>query len=198
MDQGELFMTSDTSILHISIFSTVLLISACQSSSPSRPTPQVQPEVLYSYPHRLVVNKYDVIDGDTLNIYDENNQKTRVRLTGIDAPESNQSKGIDSLNQLKNCLNPDHIQINWATKDRYDRLLAKVISDGKDCNLKQIEAGMAWHYKYFEKDQPELDRAEYGQAEINAKKNAVGLWSESCPTPPWDWRKNKTSVCTDQ
>ena len=38
-------------------------------------------------------------------------------------------------------------------RDRYGRIIGKLIKDGQDINLLQIKDGFAWHYKYYEKDQ---------------------------------------------
>ena len=40
----------------------------------------------------------------------------------------------------------------------YQRILGKVLLDGEDMNLEQIEAGLAWHYKYYQREQRAADR----------------------------------------
>lgn len=52
-------------------------------------------------------------------------------------------------------------------------------------NKELIRLGMAWHYKYFNKD-PELDRLEK-----EARSAKRGLWSQANPTPPWDFRRKE-------
>ncbi len=59
-------------------------------------------------------------------------------------------------------------QPNQATRDRYGRIIGKLIKDGQDINLLQTKHGYARHYKYYQKDQSELDRILYGSAEIEA------------------------------
>jgi endonuclease YncB( thermonuclease family) len=44
---------------------------------------------------------------------------------------------------------------------------------------------MAWHYKQYNKDQ------ELAILEIKARETKIGLWSQSNPTPPWDFRHKK-------
>ena len=75
--------------------------------------------------------------------------------------------------------------------DRYKRVLAKIILDGKDVNLSQVLSGYAWHFKRYQKQQTPKDRELYSQAEIDAKKNKLGLWGEKNPIAPWKWRKIK-------
>jgi endonuclease YncB( thermonuclease family) len=75
--------------------------------------------------------------------------------------------------------------------DRYKRVLAKIILDGRDVNLSQVLSGYAWHFKRYQKQQTLKDRELYSQAEIDAKKNELGLWGEKKPIAPWKWRKMK-------
>ncbi len=43
-------------------------------------------------------------------------------------------------------------------------------------NLEQLKAGLAWHYKQYEKTQPPAERRRYAEAEDLARLNGVGLW----------------------
>ena len=40
--------------------------------------------------------------------------------------------------------------VEYTKRDRYKRIVGKVLVSGEDVNLGQIEAGMAWHYKKYE------------------------------------------------
>jgi endonuclease YncB( thermonuclease family) len=60
--------------------------------------------------------------------------------------------------------------------------------NGEDANLEQIEAGMAWHYKKYQREQSPSDRIEYSDAELEARRHKVGLWSDPNAIPPWDYR----------
>ena len=60
--------------------------------------------------------------------------------------------------------------------------------------LRQVEAGYAWWYEYYKRDQSEADQRAYAAAEQQARGSRVGLWSESAPINPYDWRQGKRSV----
>ncbi len=77
--------------------------------------------------------------------------------------------------------------MEWDKKDRYGRYVGKVLVDGKDANLEQIRAGMAWHFKRYEIEQPPEDRRAYAEAEKRARAQRVGLWQEEA-LAPWVWR----------
>jgi endonuclease YncB( thermonuclease family) len=57
--------------------------------------------------------------------------------------------------------------------------------------LEQVKAGMAWHFKKYQRDQESADRALYAQAEISARDGKLGLWRDKDPQAPWDWRAEK-------
>lgn len=75
--------------------------------------------------------------------------------------------------------------------DRYVRRVAKVIRNGRDINLAQVEAGMAWHYKKYEREQSAEDRAVYAASEREAREARRKLWQESLPVAPWEWRADR-------
>jgi len=139
-----------------------------------------------------------VVDGDTVHVEDEAGKKFKVRLTGIDAPEKNQPYGLASTYHLRELLLKKIVLLKSQPKkgkpysvDRYKRVLAKIVLDGRDINLSQILSGYAWHFKRYQKQQSPKDRESYSQAELHAKKNNLGLWGEKKPIAPWKWRKIK-------
>ena len=75
------------------------------------------------------------------------------------------------------------------TRDRYQREICVVTVAGKDVGLEQVLAGMAWWFQRYTSNQTPQERADYQQAEFNAKIHRFGLWNSKNPTPPWDWRK---------
>ena len=64
-----------------------------------------------------------------------------------------------------------------------------VITDGIDTGLEQIKAGLAWHYKRYEMEQPNEVRFRYAIEEDTAKQHKIGLWVDRRSIPPWEWRK---------
>lgn len=83
-----------------------------------------------------------------------------------------------------------NIEVEYEKRDRYGRIIGKLIKDGQDINLLQIKDGFAWHYKYYQKEQSKLDRTLYSSAEIEARNKTIGLWSATA-VPPWEYRKKK-------
>lgn len=63
--------------------------------------------------------------------------------------------------------------------------------NGSDANLSQIQAGMAWHYKQYQREQSAADRQTNSATEDAAKSNKLGLWADVDPAPPWAWRSDQ-------
>jgi len=131
-----------------------------------------------------------IIDGDTIEILDEQKASYRIRLKGIDAPEKRQAFGNVSRENLAVISAGKSVTVEWQKYDRYGRIIGKVFVDGTDICLQQIKAGLAWHFKRFENEQTELDRQLYAEAEDEARSRKVGLWQESSQIEPWNFRRH--------
>lgn len=130
-----------------------------------------------------------VADGDTITVLDQSKTQHKIRLAGIDAPEKGMPFGQKSKQHLSDLVARKQVFVETTKVDRYGRSVGKVIVEGIDANLAQVEAGFAWHYKAYEREQSKADRLAYGQAEMRAKGARKGLWVDREPTPPWEWRK---------
>lgn len=131
-----------------------------------------------------------ITDGDTVTLRTET-ETYQVRVMGIDAPEKRQAYGTASKKALSDCAFGKRVEIVTRKKDFHGRLIGQVFADHRDCGLRQVELGLAWHYKAYAKEQEPSDRATYTRAEDRARSERLGLWSESAPTPPWDFRHRK-------
>lgn len=129
-----------------------------------------------------------VADGDTITVLDSSNRQHRVRLASIDAPEKRQAFGQVSKKHLSDLVFGKTVTVEARTTDRYGRTVGRVLVDGRDACLEQIRAGLAWHYKRFERDQPAGEAAAYAAAEVEARDAGRGLWRDRNPIPPWEFR----------
>ena len=130
-----------------------------------------------------------VADGDTITVLDTNNTQHKIRLQGIDAPEKAQAFGQKSKQSLHQLIHNKQVSVEFQKKDKYGRIVGKVLHEGTDVCLEQIKLGMAWHYKQYASEQPKEDRETYAQAELAAKAQSVGLWKDKTPIPPWEFRR---------
>jgi len=129
-----------------------------------------------------------IVDGDTIDVLDASGRQHRIRLAGIDAPEKSQAFGSRSKENLSTVVFDKTVSVQWTKKDRDERPVGKVLMAGQDVNLAQVQAGLAWHFKKYQKEQSPADRANYAQAENEARSRRIGLWADGNPIPPSDYR----------
>ena len=132
-----------------------------------------------------------VTDGDTIVVLDSGNAQHKIRLTGIDAPERGQAYGTKSKEHLSGSVAGKFVVVEYDKRDRYQRILGKVLLSNQDMNLEQVRAGLAWHYKKYQTEQTQVDRELYSVAEIEARDAKRGLWYDPEPIPPWEYRHAK-------
>lgn len=153
-------------------------------------------------------NVVGIDDGDTISVRTgavpaglavRDGETISVRLEGIDAPEHGQPFGNASRQNLSELVFGKQVNLECQGPDRYKRWACKVLlPSGEDVCLDQIEAGMAWHYKQYQRLQSATDRAAYGAAEDQARHAKKGLWSEPNPVQPQDFRHGTRSpFCAD-
>lgn len=138
---------------------------------------------------RVEVEVVGVTDGDTLVVLDGNKVQHKVRLAGIDAPEKRQAFGTRARQALAAAVFRQTVVLDWQKKDRYGRLVGKVVLADRDIGLQLIAEGLAWHYKAYEQEQLPSDRHAYSVAESLARQRGVGLWSAPSPIAPWEFRR---------
>ena len=132
-----------------------------------------------------------VSDGDTIVVLDSSDTQHKVRLTGIYAPEQGQAYGTKSREHLSDSVAGKFVVVDFDKRDRYERILGKVLLNEEDMNLEQLRAGLAWHHKKYQNEQPTADRVKYSDAEREARMERRGLWHDADPVPPWEYRRAK-------
>lgn len=125
-----------------------------------------------------------VIDGDTIEV-----SGTRIRLEGIDAPETGQSCkrrllgrwacGMAATAALTRMLEGRTVRCEQRGTDKYGRMLGVCFADGRDINAQMVREGHAWAFvKYSEA---------YVAEEARARAERRGIWQAETETP-WDFR----------
>ena len=142
-----------------------------------------------------------VSDGDTISVLDAEKRQHKIRLMGIDAPEKRQPFGEKSKQSLSSLVFGLPVRVEWKKRDRYGRIVGKVLAKEQGCKVEpcllnrdickeQVAAGLAWHYKEYAKEQSAPDRRSYADAEDEARRAKIGLWHDSNPVPPWEFRRS--------
>jgi endonuclease YncB( thermonuclease family) len=131
-----------------------------------------------------------VTDGDTITVLHDR-RPYKIRLEGIDAPESGQAFGTKAKQVLSAKIFGKEVKVVWKSRDKYKRILGHIYLDDRWINKELVEEGFAWHYVRYSKDK------DLAKAEKDAKAGKKGLWTDPSPIPPWDYRKGKTDQPDD-
>ena len=128
-----------------------------------------------------------VNDGDTIRVIFAGREE-RVRLYGIDCPEKGQPYSSKAKQFTSSLVFGRTVNVRVVERDRYGRAVAWVTTeDGKNVNAMLVEAGLAWWYRKYAPNNALLSKAEKDAR--NAKR---GVWQETNPTPPWDYRLQRS------
>jgi endonuclease YncB( thermonuclease family) len=129
-----------------------------------------------------------VTDGDTLSLLVGHQQYT-VRLAGIDAPERRQAWGDRSKANLSRLSMNQTAVAECAQLGQRGQKICKLTVKSVDIGLEQIQGGMAWWYWELAKELRPEEQSGYQGAELMAKLRRQGLWRETNPVPPWEFRR---------
>lgn len=123
-----------------------------------------------------------VSDGDTIWVTEANGLRNKIRMLGIDAPESSQAFGGESTRRLAELVNGASVKVTYAERDQYGRILGTVWLGGRNINLQMVSEGYAWAYHYNKDPQ-------YETAQNAARAGRLGLWAAASPQDPWAYRR---------
>lgn len=160
--------------------SLLFIISLCFSCA--------HPQEKQVLPHTLSATVTRIIDGDTFEIVTSNQQTYKVRMNAIDCPERKQPYYQQAKNKLAAYIFGRVVQINWASKDRNQRILGDVYFKNNYINQQLIADGLAWHFKRYNNN-PQL-----AAVEDKAKQEKKGIWQEANPVAPWLYRQQRKTV----
>lgn len=127
-----------------------------------------------------------VSDGDTITVM-KDGRAVKVRLDGVDCPEGHQAFGSRAKQFVASKTFRKILTVRVKTRDRYNRIVGRVYIEKEDLTDEIIKSGMGWHYKKYNGER------KLAESENRARALKVGLWRDSNPTPPWDFRRGKTN-----
>ena len=147
-----------------------------------------------------------VSDGDTVTVTDPKGTDIKVRFACVDAPEvphtakERASKravvrdqfqwGVQAQNRVQQLIKQggDRVNLIITDSDRYGRKVSEVrLSNGTLIQEVLVREGLALVYRPYLKDCPSAAIVE--QAEVEAKQQQRGVWSDPKFVEPWEYRK---------
>lgn len=135
-----------------------------------------------------------VYDGDTILLVTREESRLKVRLYGIDAPETRkpdkpgQPYGDIARRTLMYKIMGRRVMAEIVDIDQYKRAVAVIRYEGRDINREMVYEGHAWAYRQYLQGAYE---SEYISAEGLARSRRNGFWRGVNPQPPWEFRNSK-------
>ncbi|MCE2780516.1 thermonuclease family protein [Limnohabitans sp.] len=122
-----------------------------------------------------------VMDGDTvLLVRQGQSEPVKLRIDGIDAPETCQPGGMASRDAMIRLTLRKSVLVTDLGLDNYGRQLGRVSVDGIDVGGEMVRSGMAWAYHF------RTSRGPYAALQREAQKQKKGVFSasEAAMSPP--------------
>ena len=152
--------------------------------------PQVPHERIRKRPIEIRDNAPRIVDADTLEMDGQ-----RVRLQGIDAPESAQTCrqatgqrhrcGDRATEALRTRIGGGAVRCTIEGRDRDNRALSRCYTeDGTDLNAWLVRQGYALAYRHY------TTTTMYVPEEDQARAARAGIWADEF-VPPWAWRRGQ-------
>ncbi len=130
-----------------------------------------------------------IADGDTFTALFADKHTERIRLHGIDCPESGQPFGKAAKQFTSSLIFKKNVLLEKKDIDKYGRTIAIVkLSENMTLQEELLKVGLAWHYTHYDNNQ------EWSRLENIAKTQQAGLWNDKNPIAPWEWRKQNGMV----
>lgn len=122
-------------------------------------------------PKSAVVKK--VIDGDTVELF----KGTVLRYVGMTAPETGEPFEKEATEANRNLVEGKEIKLEYDnyTSDKFGRVLAYPIVDGKNVSIELVRKGMA-ELVIYQKRKPFIYQVQLLEAQEQAKQQKLGIW----------------------
>lgn len=110
-------------------------------------------------------------------------ESARIRLLGIDAPESDQPYGNTAGQRLRAVIDGQMVSVEPTDTDPYGRPVGDVYYQGEWVNGWLVSQGLAWVWPRY------TDNQDLFRWHDEAREARAGLWEADNPMPPWEWRQ---------
>jgi endonuclease YncB( thermonuclease family) len=134
----------------------------------------------------------EIHDGKTITV-ENTGRRIKVALKGVDVPEQDQPYGEVARQHLSSLILNQPVTIELTGLGAGSLLIGRVICGERDIALQMIRDGVGWFDKSYENDLAEADRSLYAASEQAARSEHRGIWQDSSPIPPWEWRQAKVA-----
>ena len=133
----------------------------------------------------FVARVVTVHEGDRLTIHHDGRSET-IYLKDIDCPELKQPYGKQAKQTIAGYVGNREVVVRGLTRDKQGLVSAVVLlHDGRNVGHELLKEGLAWWQRSASSD------LSLEVLEELARASGKGLWADSDPVPPWEWKATK-------
>jgi len=132
----------------------------------------------------------NVSTGDSITVLHEGTQ-VKVRLYGIAAPKQSQPYWQKAKSMTSAFVAGKIVDVSLFDTDRNGLSVGLVTVGSKNLNRTLVKTGYAWVYDAYCK---QSFCGDWKGLELQARAAKLGLWQDSSPIPPWQWRRGNNSI----
>ena len=156
-------------------YAVVAAVAVCALAASISVSAQVQARVGTRFDVKVV----SIVDGDTFDAVpvDSTAGRIRIRLHGIDTPESGEPFSNVATRAARVLLFDQRATVEGRDVDQYGRLVARVTVQGADVRVKLVEEGLACHWVEYSSE------AVLATAEAKARAEGRGFWAVGAQRP---------------
>jgi micrococcal nuclease len=126
-----------------------------------------------------------VHEGDRLTIHHDGRKET-IYLKDIDCPDLKQPYGKQAKLVTAAFIGNRDVVVRGLKRDKQGRVSAEVLlDDGRNVGHELLKEGLAWWRRSASSD------VSLEVVEELARASGKGLWADSDPVPPWEWKAPK-------
>lgn len=129
----------------------------------------------------------EIADGNTVTILCLK-RPLNIGLEAVDAPEKDQPYGDVAKQHLSDLIAGKYVSVEYTGLGSNALIIGKITCDEMDVGAQMLRDGVAWYDKNNNTRLTEDERKIYAASEAAARKEHRGLWQDSSPTPPWEFR----------
>ncbi|HEY6232840.1 MAG TPA: thermonuclease family protein [Pyrinomonadaceae bacterium] len=133
----------------------------------------------------------EVVDGDSI-VIENLNRPVIIELMGIDAPELKQNCGELARQHLIDLIFNKSVAVEYFSLGENGAIPGKIFLDKMDVAAQMVRDGVAWYDKANSNRLTDNERQVYADSEQLAREEQRGIWQESTPLAPWEFRLNPT------
>ena len=129
----------------------------------------------------------DILDGERITVVSVS-QPVKVKIMALATPTGTQRFADVATQHLKDLILNKYVAVSYNSMNADGFIVGRVMLTGMDVGSQMIRDGVGWYDKSEAANLGETERQSYVGSELAARKEARGLWRDSEPVAPWEYR----------